>query len=197
MFNLALIPLILIISVLLIVFVSYLIYKKIKRGIEFTVKKSSEFATEQQQKWESKEKQKKQPEPLQKAFKTYDEILANVKELPNEWKTVLEPLMVVTKVILNEVEEEAVEPTDNKRVHIPTKLNSIRPFFNHSLNALLQFTQKIKTNHKMMDSHDKEKAWQNINIIKADLLGHKQTLDNARKMDFDVTMDVIKARLKK
>jgi len=204
MFNLALIPLILIVSILLIIIVSYLIYKKIRRGIEFTVKKSTEFANDQQKKWEKKDKQEQQPDILRKGFKTYNDIIITVKLLPIEWKSVLEPLTAIAKSILDEVEDDSVmasssvaESFSTKSVHTPTKINRIRPFFNHSLNALLQFTQKINTDYKTMDNKDHEKARQNLNIIKADLLSHQKTLNNARKMDFDVTMDVIKARLKK
>jgi len=204
MFNLALIPLILIVSILLIIIVSYLIYKKIRRGIEFTVKKSTEFANDQQKKWEKKDKQEQQPDILRKGLKTYNDIIITVKLLPIEWKSVLEPLTAIAKSILDEVEDDSVmasssvaESFSTKSVHTPTKINRIRPFFNHSLNALLQFTQKINTDYKTMDNKDHEKARQNLNIIKADLLSHQKTLNNARKMDFDVTMDVIKARLKK
>ena len=204
MFNLALIPLILIVSILLIIIVSYLIYKKIRRGIEFTVKKSTEFANDQQKKWEKKDKQEQQPDILRKGFKTYNDIIITVKLLPIEWKSVLEPLTAIAKSILDVVEDDSVmasssvaESFSTKSVHTPTKINRIRPFFNHSLNALLQFTQKINTDYKTMDNKDHEKARQNLNIIKADLLSHQKTLNNARKMDFDVTMDVIKARLKK
>jgi len=208
MFNLALIPLILIVSILLIIIVSYLVYKKIRRGIEFTVKKSTEFASDQQKKWEKKDKQEQHPDILRKGLKTYSDIIITVKLLPNEWKSVLEPLTVIAKAILDEVEDDSVmassstdttsaESFSTKSVHTPTKLNRIRPFFNHSLNALFQFTQKINTDYKTMDNKDHEKARQNLNIIKADLLSHQKTLNNARKMDFDITMDVIKARLKK
>ncbi|MEE9444484.1 MAG: hypothetical protein V3V19_02345 [Cocleimonas sp.] len=190
-----------------------MVYKKIKQGIEFTVNKSAEFANEQQQKWEKKEKQKQHPDILQKGIKTYADIVTNVKLLPNEWKIVLEPLTLVAKAILDEVEDDSVIETSKaesstikastvkaspiESVHQPTKLNRIRPFFNHSLNAFLQFTQKIRTDYKTMDNDDNEKARQNLNIIKADLLSHQKTLSNARKMDFDVTMDVIKARLRR
>ena len=204
MFNLALIPLFLSVSILLIIIVSYLVYKKIRRGIEFTVKKSTEFASDQQKKWEKKGKQEQQPDILRKGLKTYSDIIIMVKLLPIEWKSVLEPLTAIAKSILDEVEDDSVlvsssaaESFSTESVHTPTKLNRIRPFFNHSLNALLQFTQKINTDYKTMDNKDHEKARQNLNIIKADLLSHQKTLNNARKMDFDITMDVIKARLKK
>lgn len=198
MFNLALFPLLLLIGLLLIGIVGYLIYRKIKRGIEFTVKKGAEFASEQQQKWDEKEKQKMHPELLQKGINTYQDISAQVKELPNEWKTSLEPMLVVAKNILDEVETDELQNIkENHQVNSSKKMNAIRPFFNHSLGAFLAFTKKINTDYKKMDTADENKARQNLTIIKADLLGHQQTLHKARKMDFDVAMDVIKARLKK
>ena len=42
-----------------------------------------------------------------------------------------------------------------------------------------------------------EKAQQNITLFKSDLLHHQETLHKVRRFDFDVTMDVIKARLKR
>ena len=198
MFNLALFPLVLLIGLLLISIVGYLIYRKIKRGIEFTVKKGTEFATEQQQKWDEKEKQKLHPELLQKGISTYHDISTQVKELPNDWKTSLEPMLVVAKNILDEVEADELQNIkENKQANLSKKMNSIRPFFNHSLGAFLAFAQKINTDYKNMDKGDEDKARQNLTIIKADLLGHQKTLHKARKMDVDVAMDVIKARLKK
>ena len=198
MFNLALIPLILIISVVLVTIVGFLVYRKIRRGIAFTIEKSSEFATEQQQKWQVKEKQKKQPEILQKGLKNYTDITNNITYLSNDWQSAFKPLTSIAKNILDEVEDETtLEVSESAGVQSPKKLNAVRPFFNHSLKALLQLTQKIRTDYKAMDAEDTEKARQNIIVIKADLLRHQKTLYKGRKMDFDVAMDVIKARLKK
>jgi len=47
-----------------------------------------------------------------------------------------------------------------------------------------------------MSSDEIEKARQNISVFKADLLNHQETLHKVRRFDFDVVMDVIKARLK-
>ena len=197
MFNLALIPLILIISVVLVTVVGFLVYRKIRRGIEFTLEKSSEFATEQQQKWQIKEKQKKQPEILQKGLKNYREITNNITYLPNDWQNAFKPLTSIAKSILDEIEDATIlEVSESGKIRSPKKLNAVRPFFNHSLKALLQLTQKIKTDYKVMDAEDTEKARQNITVIKADLLRHQKILHKGRKMDFDVAMDVIKARLK-
>ncbi len=198
MFNLALIPLVLIISVVLVTIVGFLVYRKIRRGIAFTIEKSSEFATEQQQKWQVKEKQKKQPKILQKGLKNYTDITNNISCLPNDWKNAFKPLTSIAKNILDEVEGEiALEVSESSGIQSPKKLHAVRPFFNHSLKALLQLTQKIRTDYKAMDAEDTEKARQNITVIKADLLRHQKTLHKGRKMDFDVAMDVIKARLKK
>jgi ABC-type nickel/cobalt efflux system permease component RcnA len=198
MLKLAFIPLVLILSVLIILIGAYIVYRKVRRGIEFTLEKSSEFASEQQQKWEAKEKQKKQPEILQKGLKTYAELHDNINHLPKSWQSSLEPLSHIAKSILDEIEDEVIlEASESTGVHSPKKLNTVRPFFNHSLKALLQLTQKIRTDYKAMDAEDTEKARQNITVIKADLLRHQRTLHKGRKMDFDVAMDVIKARLKK
>ena len=198
MFNLALIPLILIISVVLVTIVGFLVYRKIRRGIAFTIEKSSEFATEQQQKWQVKEKQKKQPGILQKGLENYTDITNNITYLSNDWQSAFKPLTSIAKNILDEVEDEiALEVSESAGIQSPKKLNAVRPFFNHSLKALLQLTQKIRTDYKAMDAEDTEKARQNITVIKADLLRHQKTLHKGRKMDFDVAMDVIKARLKK
>ena len=195
MFNLALIPLVLILSLFIVIIVAYLVYRKVRRGIEFTIEKSSELAREQQQKWQSKEKQKKQPEILQTGLKTYAEITQNISDLSTDWQAALQPLSTIAKNILDEIEAEALSESSGTK--LSKKLNLVRSFFNHSLNALLQLSQKIKTDYKAMDNEDTEKARQNIIVIKADLLHHQQTLDKNRKMDFDVAMDVIKARLKK
>jgi type II secretory pathway pseudopilin PulG len=198
MLNLALIPLVLIISAIVILIGGYIVYRKIRRGIEFTVEKSAEFASEQQQKWEAKEKQKKYPEILQKGQKTYTDLTENISHLPKDWQSALEPLSHIAKSILNEIEDEVtLETSESTGVQSSKKLNAVRPFFNHSLKALLQLTQKLRTDYKAMDAEDTDKARQNITVIKSDLLRHQQTLDKGRKMDFDVAMDVIKARLKK
>lgn len=198
MLNLAFIPLILIISALVILIGGYIVYRKIRRGIEFTLEKSSEFASEQQQKWEAKEKHKKQPEILQKGLTTYADITENIKHVPQDWQKGLQPLSHIAKNILEEIEDEALlESSESAGIQAPKKLNAVRPFFNHSLKALLQLTQKIRTDYKAMDEEDTEKARQSITVIKADLLRHQRTLHKGRKMDFDVAMDVIKARLKK
>ncbi len=198
MLNLALIPLILIISAIVILTGGYIIYRKIRRGIAFTIEKSSEFASEQQQKWEAKEKQKKHPEILQKGLTSYDDVIENLKHLPPNWQNTIEPLSQLAKSILDEIEDEAaLESAESAGIQPSKKLNAVRPFFNHSLKALLQLTQKIRADHKAMDAEDTEKARQSINVIKADLLSHQRTLRKGRKMDFAVAMDVIKARLKK
>ncbi len=198
MLNLALIPLILIISTIIILIGGYIVYRKVRRGIAFTIEKSAEFASEQQQKWDVKEKQKKHPEILQKGLKTYSNLTENINHLPENWQNALEPLSQIARNILDEVEDEAaLEASASAGIQTSKKLNAVRAFFNHSLKALQQLTQKIRTDYKAMDAEDTEKARQSITVIKADLLRHQRTLHKGRKMDFDVAMDVIKARLKK
>lgn len=193
MFRLTLIPFILIFGALFFGIVTYIVIKKIKRGLEFTVKKGTEIVNKQQQKWTEKEQRKKLPDILQKGFDRYEKLIASHAKLPAEWRNPLEPVITQAKAILDEVAEDAdlSDSTNNK------KLNSIRPFFNHTLDALLQLTEKLNTDHLQMDDIQIKKARENITVFKADLLNHQEKLKKAKHMDFDVLMDVIKARLKK
>jgi len=193
MFRLTLIPFVLVFGALFFGIISYIVIRKIKQGLQYTVKKGAELANKQQQKWTEKEQRKKLPDILQKAFNQYEQLVDSHASLPTNWKNVLEPVIRQAKEILNEVAEGADinDSTYNK------KLNSIRPFFNHSLDALLQFTEKLNSDHAEMDETQIDKARQNITVFKADLLDHQEKLLKAKRFDFDVLMDVIKARLKK
>ena len=193
MFRLTLIPFVLVFGALFFGIISYIVIRKIKKGLQYTVKKGAELASKQQQKWTEKEQRKKLPDILQKAFTQYEQLVESHASLPANWKNVLEPVIKQAKEILNEVAEGADinDSTYNK------KLNSIRPFFNHSLDALLQFTEKLNSDHAEMSEAQIDKARQNITVFKADLLDHQEKLLKAKRFDFDVSMDVIKARLKK
>ena len=156
--------------------------------MRFTYKKGAEIANGQQQKWKEKEQLKKLPNIIQKGFRDLKDIEASSSTLPNEWQVVVNPLVTQSKEILDEI-------TFNSKVD-NNKLNSMRSFFIHTLDALKQFVEKLNNDHKHMTANETKKARQNINVIKADLLHHKQILQKKRKFDFDVLMDVIKARLK-
>ncbi len=197
MLRIALFPFVLLILLLLSIIVIWFIYKKVKKGIGYTVKKGAEIANDQQQKWTEKEQRKKLPEILQKGFSDYDKIYTTTMSLPEEWRLSIIPIVNKSKDILDEVAvefesvDESTKPNEQNK-----KLNSIRSFFIHSLDALLQFVEKLGSDHQKMSDDEIDKARQNINVFKADLLNHQETLHKVRRFDFDVVMDVIKARLK-
>ena len=197
MLRLALLPFVLIILLLLSIIIIWFVYKKVKKGIGYTMKKGAEIASDQQQKWTEKGQQKIFPKILQKGFSDYDKIYSTTTSLPKEWESSVMPIVSTAKDILDELALEF----DGKDAQAPVnkenkKLNSIRGFFIHSLDALLQFVEKLSSDHHKMSSDEVEKARQNINIFKADLLRHQEILHKVRRFDFDVVMDVIKARLK-
>jgi len=197
MFRLTLIPFILIFGALFFGIMSYIVIKKIKKWLEYTVKKGAELASQQQQKWTKKEQRKKLPDILQKGFDQYEKLLSSHASLPLEWKIALDPIIIQAKEIIDDVAEGVEGVADakiNDRTH-NKKLNSIRPFFNHTLDALLQFTEKLNSDYAQMNESQIDKARQNITVFKADLNNHQEKLLKAKRMDFDVLMDVIKARL--
>ncbi len=201
MLRLALIPFVSIILLLLTSIVIWLVYKKVKKGIGYTLKKGAEIANDQQQKWTEREQRKKLPEILQKGFSDYDKIYTTTTSLPEEWHLSLRLIVQKAKDILDEVALEFENSNNNadektKPSEQNKKLNSIRSFFIHSLDALLQFVEKLGSDHQKMSVDEIDKARQNINVFKADLLNHQETLHKVRRFDFDVVMDVIKARLK-
>jgi len=196
MFRLTLIPFFLLFGTLFFGIVSFFIIRKIRRVLKATLEKGSELANKQQKNWAKREQRKKLPDILQKGFDQYDKLVVSHDSLPLEWKTALSPLVTESKLILDEV-AEGVEQDDKGDSSNNKKLNSIRSFFNHTLDALLQFSEKLNSNHAQMNAEQIEKVRQNITVFKADLLNHQETLLKAKHMDFDVMMDVIKARLKK
>lgn len=201
MLRLMFVPLVLFISLLLTAIVIWIIYKKIKRGFNYSVKKGAEIANEHQQKWTEKGQRKKLPKILRKGFDDYEKIMSISDTLPEQWNQLIDPIATSAKEILDEVafefssSENKQQPLQNKIQN--KKLNSIRPFFIHSLDALLQFVEKLNSDHKTMNADEIEKARENSQIFKADLQSHQQTLHKVRRFDFDVVMDVIKARLKR
>ena len=192
MFRLLFIPVVFVMVLIVGFIIAYLVYRKIKQGIHYTVKKGEAFVSEQQQKNKEKEQletRKQYPELLQKGYESYDELAKTVQSLPQEWKVLLDPLLIQSKQILDEVTYNILEQKNEK------PMNSVRSFFHHSLDSQLQFAKKLHDDYHYMSSSQIEKARQNITLFQADLNRHQQTLAKSREMDFDVLMDVIKARL--
>ena len=191
MLRFTLIPLFLLIISAIVGIISFVIYKTIKRGISATYKKGAKLANEQQQKWANKEQRKKLPSLVQKGFEDFEHLKESQSQLPSKWKIKLEPLVLQAKEILDEVAFDYIENESEKA------LTSVRPFFHHSLDALLQFSQKLNIDHQQMTHDQSQKADRNLVLFEADLSSHLKVLRKGRRLDFDVLMDVIKARLKK
>lgn len=199
MFRFTLLPLLIIIFTVLFGLISYYIYRKIKKAVLSAYKKSTEIAAEKQQQWKDKENRKHFPDMLQKGFESYEIIAQTTDRLPKEWSSQLKPLTSQTKQILDELAfnvasiKEDKKHTNDKRNNV---INNMRTFFIHTLDALKQFVVKISQDADHMSADQKTKAKENIQVLMADLAHHQKILDNKRKFDFDVLMDVIKARLK-
>ncbi len=199
MFRFTVFPVLIIVSTLLLGFITFFIYRKIKKIVLSTYKKSAELAAEKQQQWKDKENRKQFPELLQKGFETYDRINQISSKLPAEWSVDLKPLTIQAKQILDELafNVESIKPdkknTEDKKNDV---INNMRTFFIHTLDALQQFVEKISQDANYMTEDQIKKAKENIKVLSADLAHHQNILDNKRKFDFDVLMDVIKARLK-
>lgn len=191
MLRFALIPLILLILSVIFGVIVFIVYKKIKKGLTTTYKKGADLANEQQKKWADKEQRKKLPTTVQKGYENFDNLMKVQGQLPLEWNSLLEPLIIQTKEILDEVAFDCLENNSEKA------LNSIRSFFRHSLDALLQLSKKLNKDNVQMTENQVEQAQKNIILFSADLQSHQKTLRKGRKLDFDVLMEVIKARLKK
>ncbi len=199
MFRFTLFPLIIITSTLLFGLITFFVYRKIKKIVLSTYKKSAALAAEKQQQWKDKGNRKQFPDMLQKGFEIYDSIAQSVDSLPEDWSTQLKPLTTQAKQILDElafkVESIKTEKknTEERKSDI---VNNMRTFFIHTLDALQQFTEKINQDNNHMSTDQITKAKENIIVLAADLDHHQKILDKQRKFDFDVLMDVIKARLK-
>ncbi len=203
MIRFTLLPIILMFGSIFFGLFIYYIYRKIKNTTLSVYKKSVEIASETRQQWKDKEERKQFPETLQKAFDEYDEIKTITKSLPEEWQQRLFALNAQTKQILDEIAFRTVEidAKDTNDKNNPNRFNtetmtSMRTFFAHTLDAQSQFVKKIHTDSEKMDSTEKQKVIDNIALLDADLKHHQALLDKKRKFDFDVLMDVIKARLK-
>ena len=171
----------------------YYIYRKIKRGVKFTYDKSAELSSEYMDKWRNQEQRKKLPKIVQTGFDNYQAIEDAIENLPPVWQLKLMPLKQKSNSLLNEISYHLTEDESFER----SNFNSVRSFFNHSLDALKQLTQKLESDHKSLSEEDETRVRENIKLIYDDLLRHEKILHKSRKFDFDVLMDVIKARLKK
>ena len=206
MLRLTLIPLFFIISTIVIILLAYFLLAKLGSGLNTSFNKSKDLAVKQQRKWHKywqrrqsrKEQKEKLPAIIQKGRKQFDEIERNVEHLPGKWKIKIKPVVNQAKNILDEVTAEAlIEHDAKKKSHYPNeRLSSIRPFFNHSLDALLQFVKKLNSNQAYMDEPANNKALQNITAFETDLEHYHAILEKSRKLDFDILMDVINARLR-
>ena len=54
----------------------------------------------------------------------------------------------------------------------------------------------MKTDHHHLDAEEKQKAIDNLTVFKDDFDRYDSHIQQARRFDFDVLMDVIKVRLK-
>ncbi len=193
MFRLLLLPLLFLTSTLVVVVFGYYLLKKIISWVKLGYKKGADLVAQRQRNRTQKEQLQKLPEIVQKGFDDYRHLEASLTELPKEWKTVLTPVVELAQQILDEVILELSKNNSG----FNNELNRIRPFFNHSLDALSQFSQKLAKDHRHMNNDLIDKAHQNITLFKADLLRHQETLHKGKQQDFDILMDVTKERLKK
>ena len=192
MFTLAFIPFIFFFGLIIFTLITYLIYRKIKRGVKYTYDKSSKLSSQYMDNWRSKEQIKKLPIIVQKGFDDFKVIDASINKLPPLWQLKLLPLKQKSNQLLAEISQQLIEDESFERA----KLNSLRSFFNHSLDAFKQFSLKLVSDHQTLTVAETERAKENIKVIYNDLLHHEKVLHKSRKFDFDVLMDVIKARLK-
>ena len=172
------------IGILLLLVIAYVIYRKIRRSVSNAWDKSAEVMTDQQQRWKQREALKQQPEFIQKAHKQSEQIETDMAELPADWQASLVPLNTAMADILN------ISVADAKRA------DKVRTFYNTSLPAYASFVAKLKTDHLHLDAVEKQKAMDNLAVFKADFERYDGSIQQARRFDFDVLMDVIKVRLK-
>lgn len=193
MFRLTIIPLIFLFGGIFVSFFAYYVYRKIKNGVAYTYKKSTEISSEYMEKWRDQEQRKKLPRIVQDGFDDYQTIADTIDRLPPVWQLKLMPVKQKSHSLLAEISQNLLDDESFER----SGLNSVRSFFNHSLDALKQLTQKLLSEYQTLNERDADKVKENIKLIYDDLLRHEKILKKSRKFDFDVLMDVIKARLKR
>jgi len=192
MFRFTIIPLIFLFGGIFFSLFAFFVYRKVKRGVKYTYDKSAELSNEVMDKWRNKEQRKQLPEIVQRGLDDFDIIEKAIERIPAVWQLKLLPLKQKSNSLLNEISHNLLHDDSFER----TKLNSVRSFFNHSLDALKQLTLKIESDHKSLAEDDEQKLKDNIKLIYDDLLHHEKILHKSRKFDFDVLMEVIKARIK-
>ena len=192
MFKLALIPFILLFGGIFFFIFAFIVYRKIKRGVKYTYDKGAEISAEYFDKRRNQEIRNKLPTIVQKGLDDYKVIEKTIEDLPPVWQLKLMPLKRKADSLLNEISYHLINDESFER----SKFNSVRSFFNHTLDTLKQLTLKLKSHHRDLSDADAEKARDNIKLIYEDMLRHEKTLHKSQKFDFDVVMDVIKARLK-
>jgi len=173
-----------VIGIILLLVVAYLAYRKVRRGIGSAWDKSVEVATEQQERWKRREQLKTLPDFMQKAHEQSEQIEEDTKALTSEWSSLLKPLNSEMQRILS------TTANDLKRA------DKVRSFYNTSLPAYAKFVAKLKTDHMQLHEDEIEKAKENLAVFKEDFQRYDEGVQQARRFDFDVLMDVIKVRLK-
>ena len=172
------------IGIVVVLAIIYAIYCKIRRGVSSAWDKSAEVVSDQQQRWKQREMLKTQPEFIQKAHQQSEQIEADVGELSPEWQALLKLLNVAMSDIISTSISDA------------NRADKVRTFYNTSLPAYASFVAKLKTDHLHLDAVEKQKAIDNLAVFKADFERYDNSIQQARRFDFDVLMDVIKVRLK-
>lgn len=183
MLRLTLILMVLI-GLLILIVVGYVAYRKVRKGIGDTWDKGAELVNEQQERWKRREQVKSQPDYIQKAHKQSELIENDTHAMPDDWQARLTPLNTAMQEILT------ITMGDHKRA------DKARTFFNTSLPAYATFVAKLKSDYSHLDKQEIEKALSNITVFEHDFERYLGQIQQARRVDFDVLMDVIKVRLK-
>jgi hypothetical protein len=173
-----------VIGLLILVVAGYIAYRKVRKGIGNAWDKSVEVANEQQERWKRREQIKSQPDYIQKAHKQSEQVETNTEALPVEWQERLAPLNQSMQEILT------ITVGDEKRA------DKVRTFYNTSLPAYASFVAKLRSDNSHLDELETEKAVANIVVFDNDFARYLKKIQQARRFDFDVLMDVIRVRLK-
>ncbi|PID44303.1 MAG: hypothetical protein CSB47_11370 [Proteobacteria bacterium] len=176
--------LVVLLGLLILLGVIYVAYRKIREGIGNVWSKGVEVANEQQERWKQREKIKSQPDFVQKAHQQSEQIKYDTKALPAEWQERLTPLNAAMQGVM------AITISDDKCAE------KVRSFFNTSLPAYAAFVAKLKSDYRHLDEQGTNKAKESLSIFKQDFERYLEQIQQARRFDFDVLMDVIKVRLK-
>lgn len=183
MLRLTLILMVLI-GLLILIVVGYIAYRKVRKGVSDAWDKGMEVANEQQERWKLREQIKSQPDYIQKAHKQSEQIENDTDTLPADWQTQIAPLNKAMREIL------MITIGDHKRA------DKVRTFYNTSLPAYASFVEKLRSDNEHLDEQETEKAVENISVFENDFNRYLGQIQQARRFDFDVLMDVIKVRLK-